>query len=517
MKNIFLSVLTVFYLFFGSCQSSQNNHGHNEHDSHQHNDEDPHDHDHDHEEESLTIVTYSAEMELFAEADPFIMNERSAILAHFTWLSDFKPVENAEVTLQLTTTDGSIAQTVYHSEKPGIYMLEITPRSTGAAQLLFEVKTADKTHTLFSEDLMIYSNAHEAMHALAHEHTDHPSAIPFTKEQSWQIDFKTEEVGERQMSEIIKSVGELQPTPTDEIILVAGTHGNVMLLKNDLLPGKQVNAGQPLINITGSSLAEGNTRQRFIQAANNYEKAAKDHERAKTLWQEQIISEQDFLEAKRNYENAKVIYNNLSENFSESGQVVKSELNGFVKDIYVTHGEHVEAGTPLVKLHSNQLMMLEVQVQRKYANLLPLIADANVVASDEATWTLDELNGKMITHARSTSEKNRMLPVYFHVTNPGSWINGTLLDVFLKTQSEELVMAVPNSALIEEQGNFSVLVQINPEFFEKRSVKTGQNDGLYTRITHGLKTNERIVTQGAIMVKLAAASAAIDPHSGHVH
>ena len=516
MKSISIHILSLVFLFFASCGSHEDDHNH--HDDHRHNDHDhDHEHDHEHAEESFTIVSYSEDIELFAEADQFVMNERSSVLTHFTWLRDFKPVKDAVVTLRFITKDGEISQTNDHPVKPGIYMLEITPRSTGAAQLLFEVKTKEKTYTLSAKDVMIYSTAHEALHAHAEEHADHPGSISFTKEQSWQIGFKTEEVNPYQMSEIIKSVGELQTTPTDEITLSAGTHGNVMLLQNDLLPGKSVNSGQPIMNITGSSLAEGNTRERFVQAANNYEKAEKDYERAKSLWQEQIISEQDFLEAKRDFENAKVIYNNLSENFSESGEIIKSELNGFVKEIYVNHGEHVEAGTPLLKLYRNQEMMLQVQVQRKYAHLLSTVTGANIVMPDGATHTLKDLDGKMITYSRSTSDKNRMLPVYFRITNPGSWITGTISDVFLKTQGEEKVIAVPNTALIEEQGNFSVLVQINPELFEKRAVQTDQNDGKYTMITKGLSEKERIVTRGAIMVKLAATSSAIDPHSGHVH
>ncbi|MFW5757840.1 MAG: efflux RND transporter periplasmic adaptor subunit [Bacteroidota bacterium] len=512
MKNITINFLSLIFLLIASCGLQEKNHDkqadHNHHD---------HEHDHEHAEESFLIVNYSEEIELFAEADHLVMNERSSIMTHLTWLANFKPVKNAVVTLRLITKDGEITQTIDQQVKPGTYMLDITPRSTGSAQMIFEVKKNEETFILPGGEVTIYSNAHEALHAHEGESEDHPGSIPFTKEQSWQIDFKTEEVDLYPMSEIIKSVGELQTSPTDEMTLVAGTHGNVMLLHNDLLPGKPVNSGQPLINLTGSALAEGNTRERFVQAANNFGKAEKDYERARSLWQEQIISEQDFLEAKRDYENAKVIYNNLSENFSESGEIIKSELNGFVKEVYVKHGEHVEAGKPLLKLYRNKEMMLEVQVQRKYAQLFSSISGANILMPDGSSYTLEDLDGQMITYSRSTSDKNRMLPVYFRITNPGSWITGTISDVFLKTTVEEKVIAVPNSALIEEQGNFSVLVQINPELFEKRAVETGQNDGKYTMITKGLSEKERIVIRGAIMVKLAAASSAIDPHSCHVH
>ena len=78
-------------------------------------------------------------------------------------------------------------------------------------------------------------------------------------------------------------------------------------------------------------------------------------------------------------------------------------------------------------------------------------------------------------------------------------------------------MTVPNSSLVEEMGNYFVFVQLTPEFFEKREVKTGKSNGLRTEILSGLKENERIVGKGAVLVKLAQASGKLDAHAGHVH
>jgi len=50
-----------------------------------------------------------------------------------------------------------------------------------------------------------------------------------------------------------------------------------------------------------------------------------------------------------------------------------------------------------------------------------------------------------------------------------------------------------------------------------REVKTGATDGLKTEIISGVLPDERIVTKGAVLIKLARSSGALDPHSGHVH
>ena len=53
--------------------------------------------------------------------------------------------------------------------------------------------------------------------------------------------------------------------------------------------------------------------------------------------------------------------------------------------------------------------------------------------------------------------------------------------------------------------------------FDRWVIQTGATDGIRTEVTGGLRDDERIVTKGAILVKLAQATGALDAHSGHVH
>ena len=94
---------------------------------------------------------------------------------------------------------------------------------------------------------------------------------------------------------------------------------------------------------------------------------------------------------------------------------------------------------------------------------------------------------------------------------------GSFVEMFIKTQTNAQAITVPNEALIEEMGEYFVFVQLTPEFFEKQSVIKGVSDGIRTEITEGVAAGDRIVSKGAILVKLSQASAALDPHAGHVH
>ena len=66
-------------------------------------------------------------------------------------------------------------------------------------------------------------------------------------------------------------------------------------------------------------------------------------------------------------------------------------------------------------------------------------------------------------------------------------------------------------------GNYFVFVQVNPELFEKRQVKIGASDGVNTELKDGIQDGERLVTRGAVLIKLQQATGSVDPHSGHQH
>ena len=66
-------------------------------------------------------------------------------------------------------------------------------------------------------------------------------------------------------------------------------------------------------------------------------------------------------------------------------------------------------------------------------------------------------------------------------------------------------------------GAFFVFVQNNPISFEKRAVEVGATDGIMVQVLDGVAAGERVVTKGAVSLKLSQGAAALDPHAGHVH
>jgi membrane fusion protein, heavy metal efflux system len=77
-------------------------------------------------------------------------------------------------------------------------------------------------------------------------------------------------------------------------------------------------------------------------------------------------------------------------------------------------------------------------------------------------------------------------------------------------------VAIPDSAIVEEAGNFIAFVQVSGETFQKRELKLGIRDGNQVQVLDGVKEGERVVTRGAMAIRLASISGVIPAH-GHAH
>jgi len=476
---------------------------------------DEHAHNHD---ENLLLASYNADFEVFADIAPFAINHESEILAHFSFLKNFKPLESGKVTVSLIVGTDGIRQSSDKPGKSGIYKFALTPATAGTGRLIFDIETSGGVSQLIIPNIKVYSNEHDAYHAAEDAMITSSNGIMFTKEQSWKIDFATELAKQEPFGQIIRATAQILPKQDDERIVVAKVSGIATFNGENVTEGKAISLGQSLLSIESSDMADNNMSVRYNEAVAEYNRAKAEYERKKELAEDKIVSESELLNAKTEYTNAEIVYNNLQKNFSKGKQVVSSPIGGFIKQVLVRNGEFVEAGQPIVVVSQNIDLLIKAELQPKYYPLLSTISAANLrVQSTNRTYSLEELNGKIVSYGKSTDINNPLIPVIFQVKNTVGLLPGSFVELYIKTQSNNQALIIPNESTVEEMGNFFVFVQLTPEFFEKRLVKTGATDGFRTEILEGITANERIVSKGAILVKLAQTAETLDAHSGHVH
>ncbi|MDR0602844.1 MAG: efflux RND transporter periplasmic adaptor subunit [Bacteroidales bacterium] len=469
-------------------------------------------------DENLQLTAYNSDFEVFAEVTPLVVGETSDILAHFSSLKNFKPVENSTVTASLIVGTDGIRQTLDQPVRPGIYNFALQPTTAGTGKLIFDIQTADSVSQIIIHNIKVYTDLHEAQHEAADAAVTNSNGTVFTKEQSWRVDFSTDEARCEPFGQIIRTIAQIQPSQGDERTITAKVSGIVLFPNNDVVNGKAVTAGQSLFSIDGSGMADNNLSVRYAEAQNEYNRAKAEYNRKQELAKEHIVSQSDLLKAQTEFASAEAVYNNLRKNFTSGKQLITSPISGFVTRVLVRNGEYAEAGQAVLVVSQNRDLLIKAELQPKYFDMLSSITSANIrVMETNRTYTLEELNGRVVSFGKSTDIANPLIPVIFQLTNKAGLLSGSFVEVYIKTQTNAKALTVPNEAIVEEMGNYFVYVQLTPEFFEKRSIKKGATDGFRTEIKAGLTEGERVVGKGAILVKLAQAAGSLDAHSGHTH
>ena len=555
--------------------------GHSDHahgdEAHSHDHEDGHDHGHEG-EGHLLLTAYSDGLEFFAETGTFVAGQEVSVLLHVTELQDFKPYVGEDVSVCLVPkgesagdncgncshghgteaepeiegeghshqheghshegeahedhqhegeghthqheseghqheSEGHTHQHEGKTEVQGIYRFCVRAEAEGEADLVFSAGGQRA-----SIPVRVFGSASEASEYAESLEVRSSNGAVFPKEKSWSVDFATEEAVLEPFGQVIRATSRVQPSQEEVFTVSALTDGVVSIGAKALVEGREVRKGETLCIVKGSGTADENLATKYARAEADYNFARNEYERKKALASDRIVSESELRQAEAAFEIAKAVFENLKGNFDASGQSAKSPIEGFVTSVTVSNGQFVRAGDPIATVSRSRSLLVVAEIQPRYSACLKDICGATFKDMDSGRiWTLDELGGKVVSYGKSVSSDSPLIPVTFSVPNKGGFIPGSFLQTRIITRSETPAITLPTTSLIEEQGNYFVYRQLTPEYFEKTPVTIGASDGLRTEIRSGLSAGERVVSKGAMFVKLAQASGALDPHAGHNH
>ena len=313
--------------------------------------------------------------------------------------------------------------------------------------------------------------AHEPHHEHHHHHHDHeheheaggthPGEIVFKKALAEAVGLQTVTVNPAPFTDVIKTSGRVMAAQGEESVIVATVPGVISFGSLPFVDGTAVRKGQAVLSIASNALSDGDVAARAKFA---YETAKKEYERMQALVGDKIVSAKDFEQARLNYENAKVAYEAIAGKQTAKGVSVVSPLNGYLKNIQVKEGDYVSVGQPLATISQNNRLVLRADVSERYYNDLPMIQTANFMTPyDNALYKLSDLRGRLLSYGKASDMNSFYVPVTFEFDNKGAVIPGSFVEIFLLTKPMENVLSVPVSALIEEQGVYSVFIRLDEE------------------------------------------------------
>ena len=339
--------------------------------------------------------------------------------------------------------------------------------------------------------------------------------VAFSKEQSWKIDFATAVVEKQNFGGAVKVVAKVVATPQDFTTIVATTSGKVQFVGH-VVEGKEVVAGEPLFYLEGGDVTDNDAAVKYAEAESNYLLAKSDYERKKLLFNDMVVSERELEAAEALYKQAEARYKSLNRSFGGGKVTLKAVKNGYIASLLVSNGDYVEPGTPIATVQCNGNYNIVAELPVRFAPQMRNIADVNIVLPTGEAFSMNSAGGSVVAVGSAANGCN-MLPLTISAGAIDGVVPGSIVTLYITSVSDTKAVVVPRTALVEEMGNFFVFVQNNPISFEKRAVEVGATDGIMVQVLDGVAAGERVVTKGAVSLKLSQGAAALDPHAGHVH
>ncbi len=350
---------------------------------------------------------------------------------------------------------------------------------------------------------------HEGHNHEAEEH-GHEGEIVFSEEKQQTFGVVAEVIEPEAFAEVVKVGGRILPAQSDESVISASTSGIVHFTGKAIAEGSYLSKGTAFA-VINTQTTDGGDPVSKARAA--YETAEKEYIRDTELLKDNIISQSHYDQSKLEYEQAKAAYEALSRSgYGEGGLNVNAPASGYVTDLYVKDGQYVSTGETLAVISRGNRLTLRAEAPLKYYATLPKVATANFAMPDGEVVCLSEHKGRLLGFSR-TAEQG-FLPVTFEFDRCSAAVPGAYVDVWLKTGETTDALTVPVDAVVESQGIYSVFIQHEDDAFLKRDVTLGGSDGLKVQILSGINPGDKVVTKGAMQIKLASVAAV---PSGHNH
>jgi membrane fusion protein, heavy metal efflux system len=388
--------------------------------------------------------------------------------------------------------------------------------------------------------------------------TNAGGAVKFLMEQQWRIRMKLALVEERTIARQITATGRVIPAANQHAAVAPAISG---LIERGPLPrlGQRVTAGQTIAMLrqimtaadwsqiraaqaqaqaqdaqvaleTARLEAERRDADGQIEAARvRLEQARREADRARALHEQQVLPKQEAERAETQSKTAQADYNAavlrrkaLDEArtvapFKSAGDganeahVIRAPISGVVTKVNKNLGEQVAAGEAILEITNLDTVWVEAPI---FERDLRLVTGSGKASFTTVAWPGQEFSGTLLDIGNVIDEQKRTAHVIFSVPNAGRALRiGMQADVRIEAGESVAAMMIPREAVVEDEGKKIVYVLLSGEEFQRREVKLGNEYGEKVAVLEGLKAGERVVTQGALQMKLHE----LNPGEGPAH
>ncbi|NRD21927.1 efflux RND transporter periplasmic adaptor subunit [Winogradskyella litoriviva] len=319
-------------------------------------------------------------------------------------------------------------------------------------------------------------------------------------------------IPEFNFNESIKVNGMIDVPPQNKSSISTFIGGYIT--QTPLLVGDEVKKGQLLVSLQNPEYVE--IQQNYLEVAEQLNYLKSEFNRQKTLYDEKITSEKNYLKAESTYKSNLAHYNGLRKKLQmmninpkqvEQGKITSSiniyaPIEGFVTKVNISNGTYVSPSDVILEIVDTDHIHLELSVFEK--DIMKVKKGQKIQfkipeASDETFGAEVHLVGTTI------NDKNRQVQVHGHVNNDeNNFIVGMFVEAEIIFESARK-MGLPKEALaILEDGTYVLaLVEEKDNSFQLEKIKLSigktSEDAVEVLNSSELK-NKKILTKGLGML-----------------
>jgi len=298
--------------------------------------------------------------------------------------------------------------------------------------------------------------------------------------------------------EVFNHVLEIQGNVTTKNLLVITPEFSGILTNVYVKEGQKVSKGQVL-----GKIDDGGLSQQLAQLQIQGELAKTTFERQKRLWDQNIGSEIQFLQAKSTYEAQAQAVAQLEQQVSKT--VIRAPFAGTIDDVITEQGSVVAAGqSQLMRIVNLKDMYIETDIPESYVT--------NVTKGKSVEVFFPVLGKTIDTKIRQAGDfinpANRTFKVEIGIPATDKAIKPNLTArLKINDYTNESALLIPQS-IISENSNGEQYIYVvgetnsnNEGTANKVIIKTGKTQGDVIEVLEGIENGAQIIEEGARSVE----------------
>jgi RND family efflux transporter MFP subunit len=261
--------------------------------------------------------------------------------------------------------------------------------------------------------------------------------------------------------------------------------------------GQRVSKGQLLVSlnteVTESSIQEVKT---------SLELAKKLYDKQKSLWEQNIGSEMQYLEAKNGYEQTEARLKTLKAQLEMSN--IRAPFDGIIDEIFQKEGELGTPGFQILQMVNLSKLKIAAEVSEIY---MPSITKGKMIEVSIPTYPDMKMNVPIYRTGNVINPANRTFKVEVQLNNKNEKLKPNMFAVLkINDLTIDSAIIVPSGIIKKDilktgKGSFKEFLFVaeekdNKVIVQKVYVETGQSYNNESVVKNGLKPEQKVIIEG---------------------